>query len=115
MVHVIRLGAQAGCVVGMFGGGVLLIAGRVQWPYRSAVRAIIVVTLGGLLIEVFAALISPLLPLSYPLLDVLDIAAVEQDSFYRVWAMHIGLYAGMVLALIWQSYGLFRLRRQQVD
>lgn len=111
VAHVLRLGAQAGCVAGVISGGILLMASHAQWPFRELYKPVLSVMLAAIACELCLALLSPWLPLSYPLLADIDTPMAEQQSFYRVWAMHIGLYVGAGLMLLLQAGLLFRNRR----
>ena len=94
------LGAQAGVVAGFICAGILLVATGTMLTYRQAYRCIALICLGGVGAALLGAVLVPPIMQSSDILHALDLNDAEQIAFYQVWGVHLGLYAGALLALL---------------
>ena len=94
------LGAQAGMVAGLIIGGVLLLATGIVAPFKQAYMWVMGLCLAAIVTAGIGAVVVPLWMRESTMLDVIELSELEKDGFYQVWGIHLGFYAGALIALV---------------
>lgn len=112
------LGAKAGFTAGAFAGAICLYAStrrcsRPSLPYGSLVRLLWRPFVLAVLAALVALLFHRCAPFTF-LAELKGILAPQQiHRFMIVWCIHVGLYSGLLTAVVWIVVDIIRLRRRQ--
>lgn len=115
---VIELGAHAGFLVAIVAAGIYLLAnGRRDGTSplslgqlaRLAWKPLVCALLGGAVLGGLATAVPPDGALRLEILR--SLAAPERARFVTVWGIHIGIYSGLLLGLVWGVLSIRSCRR----
>ena len=114
------LGLKAGFVVGIFSGGLCVYVATRKSAYPPfSLRNLMLLSWRPFVIAVTFAVLLPLMfgkldPLGFEAKLNPPLKASQVSGFVRVWWIHLGVYVGLMIGVLWVIFDVAGIRRREV-